>query len=259
METKLAFAEGLIRQAGQLVREQMCGKLVIESKGACDDLVTNLDKAVQHFWVERILAHYPTDQILAEEEGLQAPYDQGSVWILDPIDGTLNFIVQGDEFSLMMAYFEEGQGKFALIYDVMKDILYKGLAQGPVTKNQEILSPYKKRPLSESLIACNARLFASNSYHLADLAQETLGVRMYGAAGISMGHVLSGRLLAYFSNLYPWDYAAAGILGNSLGYEVLTLDGQQPDYTSRQLVMFVPSLYKESLMSYLQTGQLPLS
>lgn len=57
---------------------------------------------------------------------MRSPIAQGNVWVLDPIDGTVNFIVQKDNFAVMLAYYEEGVGQFGIIYDVMADILYSG-------------------------------------------------------------------------------------------------------------------------------------
>ena len=69
----------------------------------------------------RIKSAFPSDNIFAEENGLVHNIKDGNVWVLDPIDGTVNFIVQQDNFCVMIAYYEEGQGKFGLIYNVMAD------------------------------------------------------------------------------------------------------------------------------------------
>ena len=76
----------------------------------------------------------------------------GNVWVLDPIDGTVNFIVQQDNFCVMIAYYEEGQGKFGLIYNVMADQLFYGGGQFDVYCNDKLLPAYKNPPLDLSLI-----------------------------------------------------------------------------------------------------------
>ena len=160
----------------------------------------------------------------------------GNVWVLDPIDGTVNFIVQQDNFCVMIAYYEKGQGKFGLIYNVMADQLFYGGGQFDVYCNDKLLSPYKK-----------------NYHGIKGFIDKTLGVRVYGGAGLSMSKVLSGQILAYFSVIYPWDYAAASIMGKKLGYQLETITGELLDYSSRQAVMLVPKDRLEEIRDILNS------
>ncbi|MBM7641841.1 inositol monophosphatase family protein [Streptococcus loxodontisalivarius] len=255
MESKLQFAQALVRQAGSYIRQHMSDDLAIETKSRYDDLVTNLDKDTQNFVVEAIQTAYPDDFLMGEENNLRHPIKDGNVWVIDPIDGTVNFIVQKEDFAIMLAYFEDGVGQFGLIYDVMQDKLYSGGPDLPLMMNDQTLEAFDNRPLTRSLIGSNGSMYAHNVSGISNLINQTLGVRVYGGAGISMAHVLSGRLLAYFSHLYPWDYAAAQIIGSQLGYELLTLDGEQVDYQSRQMVMFIPSAYKQTIQDYMERGK----
>ncbi|MGM9884638.1 inositol monophosphatase family protein [Streptococcus hyointestinalis] len=254
MESKFEFAKQLIREAGQLILKHLSDELVVEEKGRFDDLVTSLDKEVQDFLVTEIHKHYPADAILAEENNLRHSVTDGKVWVLDPIDGTVNFIVQRDYFAILIAYYEDGLGQFGLIYDVINDRLFHGGGIFDVYMNDELLSPYQDKPLSRSLIGGNSGMYAQNEHGIRDFIQQSLGLRVYGGAGISMGYVLTGKLMAYFSYLQPWDYAAAKILGDKLGYVLLTLDGNEPDFTHRQKVMFVPkvklALIKKAISSH---------
>ncbi|MBW1570994.1 inositol monophosphatase family protein, partial [Streptococcus sp. SPC0] len=113
-------------KAGQFIKSEMQNTFDVEEKSRFDDLVTSLDKKTQKLLIQEIIQHYPDDNILAEEDDVRSPIAQGNVWVLDPIDGTVNFIVQKDNFAVMLAYYEEGVGQFGIIYDVMADILYSG-------------------------------------------------------------------------------------------------------------------------------------
>ncbi|AND79397.1 inositol monophosphatase family protein [Streptococcus pantholopis] len=252
METKFTFAKTIIREAGQFIRSAMAEKLKIEEKTQFDDLVTNLDKAAQDLLIAKIKSAYPKDNVMAEENGVRHPITDGHVWILDPIDGTVNFIVQGENFAVMIAYYEDGVGRFGLIYDVIKDVLYAGGGQFDVYANDKKMLPYQDKPFNRSLISANSSMFAENVHGIRDLARQTLGVRIYGGAGISMSQVMSGRLLAYFSFIQPWDYAAAFIMGEKLGYQLLTLDGQTPDFKNRQMIMFVPKQKLKAIKQFIK-------
>ena len=220
MENKLIFAKEIIKEAGAFIKESLSKTITVEEKTAFDDWVANIDKQTQDLLVARIKSSFPSDNIFAEENGLVHNIKDGNVWVLDPIDGTVNFIVQQDNFCVMIAYYEEGQGKFGLIYNVIADQLFYGGGQFDVY--------------------CNDKLYAKNFHGLKDLIDKTLGVRVYGGAGLSMSKVLSGQILAYFSVIYPWDYAAASIMGEKLGYHLETISGEPLDYSSRQAVMLVP-------------------
>lgn len=224
----------------------------IEEKTAFNDLVTELDKTVQKQMITKISQHYPKDQFLGEEDDVTADLTTGPVWVLDPIDGTVNFIAQKHDFAVMIAYFEDGVGQFGLIYDVMTDLLYHGGGQFPVKVNQRLLEPFTDKSLNRSLIGVNSGMAIHNYKGIADLGQKTLGIRGIGSAGISISRVLEGRFLAYFSCISPWDYAAGFVMGEKLGYTVCDFQGQKPDFKTRQKVMFVPKSKKDEILRYLK-------
>lgn len=221
----------------------------VEEKTDRTDLVTSLDKHCQDIIIQKIKSAFPNDNFLAEENNVSHPIMDGNVWVLDPIDGTANFIAQKDNFAIMLAYYEKGIGQFGLILDVMRDILYHGGGYFDVYANNQLLSPYKEKPLSRQLIGVNAKMYLDNTSDLHDLTNLALGVRIYGGAGISMANVLSGKLFAYFSNISPWDYAAALIMGDKLGYTLLTIDGKEPSFNGREKIMFVP----QKQLDFIQT------
>ncbi|EOT4862583.1 TPA: inositol monophosphatase family protein [Streptococcus pyogenes] len=251
METKYAFARQIIKEAGLFIKSKMSEQLDIQVKTQFDDLVTNVDQETQQLLMDRIHQTYPCDAILAEENDVRHPINQGNVWVIDPIDGTVNFIVQGSQFAVMIAYYEQGIGQFGLIYDVMADQLLAGGGDFEVTLNGDKLPAYQEKPLELSLIGCNAGMFARNDRNLAHLIAKTLGVRVYGGAGICMVKVMKQELLAYFSFIQPWDYAAAKVLGDKLGYVLLTIDGYEPDFQTRQKIMFVPKCQLTRIASFL--------
>lgn len=252
MEDKYRFAKELVLEAGEFLRQHLHDDLEIEEKGHFTDLVTQLDKAVQACLTERILARYPTDSILGEESPEHLPLTKGKVWVIDPIDGTTNFIVQQADFAVLLAYFEDGIGKFGCIYDVMADKLYHGGGEFPVYENHNPLAPFQTKSLKEGLVGLNAGLYAQNYDGLADFADQTLGTRSIGSAGISFSHVLTGRLLAQACYIYPWDYAAASILGEKLGYTLMTTKGEKPAFYGREHVILAPTEKIREIKGYLQ-------
>ena len=251
METKYLLAQQWVRQAGAVLRERLGQELLVEEKADFRDLVTNLDRDIQEFLTKEIHSHYPSDTVMGEESVEQPAYDEGAVWIVDPIDGTTNLIVQQADFAVLLAYFEEGIGQFGLLYDVMQDRLIHGGVSFPVCLNDQPLHSPLLPSLQRSLLGLNATLYASNYGGLADLADQTLGTRSVGSAGIGFSHVLTGRLLAYASYLSPWDYAAALVVAPLLGYTLQTLSGDVPRFSGREHVILLPLAHKEEIQGYL--------
>ncbi|MGT2911855.1 inositol monophosphatase family protein [Streptococcus cameli] len=252
METKYLFAQQIVKEAGEFLRENLHVSLTIHEKSHFTDLVTHLDQQVEADLTQKILESYPNDMILGEETTSQTDIHSGNVWVIDPIDGTTNFIAQREDFAVLVAYYENGIGQFGLIYDVMKDELICGGGDFPVELNGKLLLPFKKRSLKESLVGINAGLYQENCHGLADLAKQTLGTRSTGSAGISFSKVLKNQLLLVASNLYPWDYAAASILGKSLGYTLLCLDGEKLTYRNREMVILLPKAMEKEIKGYLK-------
>ncbi|HFI0273591.1 TPA: inositol monophosphatase family protein [Streptococcus suis] len=251
MDAKYQFALTIVKEAGDFLLEHLDDQLEITAKTNPQDLVTHVDMAIQERLSQAILSHYSNDHILGEEGGDVSSIDTGHVWVIDPIDGTTNFIAQKADFAIMLAYFEEGKGIFAIIYDLMNDEILHGGANYPVKLNDQLLPAPQKKDFAYSLLGLNAKIYAENAYGLRDLAQQTLGTRSVGSAGIGFSQVLKGRLLAYASYIYPWDYAAAAILGQALGFSLLSLENDQPLYQGREYVLLVADANVEEVKRYL--------
>lgn len=253
LEIKFSFAKDLVLSAGSYIRRHLYDDIAISEKSSPTDLVTTMDKMVQDQLVSAIRKHYPADGILAEEDGLRTSVQIGNTWIIDPIDGTANFVAQKQDFAVMIAYFEDGIGRFGLIYDVVRDQLYHGGGTFPAMVNDQLLVPFdESQTLQHALIASNAGMYRHNYMGIADIVDHSLSLRVYGSAGISFSDILAGRLWAYFSSLYPWDYAAASVLGEPLGYQVLTMTGEKPNFTDREQIMMVPKSRLAELQSYMK-------
>lgn len=251
LETKYQLACTIVLEAGEFIRSHLDDELEIEEKTNFTDLVTQFDKQVQKKLEEGIKKYYPQDLIFGEEGGDVSSIKNDNVWVIDPIDGTSNFVAQRNDFAILVAYFENGIGQFGIIYDVMQDKLFHGGGVFSVYCNHQRLEAPAVRPLHQTLLGVNAQLYADNHHGLADLAQATLGTRSVGSAGIGFSHVLEGRLFAYASYIYPWDYAAASIIGQSLGLSMISLDEKELSYDKRESVILVSNHQLEEVKRYL--------
>ena len=114
MDEKYHFAKELVAEAGAFLRQHLYDDLQIEAKTDFTDLVTHLDRQVQADMTQKILSRYPDDIIYGEESVNLQPLNQGAVWVIDPIDGTNNFVAQKTDFAVILAYLEEDRDSLVL-------------------------------------------------------------------------------------------------------------------------------------------------
>ena len=205
--------------------------LKIEEKAHRKDLVTNIDKKVQEFLVGKIIEAYPTHIIIGEESP-RPPMDdtREHVWVIDPIDGTANFVKQKDHFCVLIAYYENDIGKLGYIVDVMNDDLYYAIENKGAFLNHEKLEEPPVISLQEGLISVDVRDWYGKEC-FGKLAQESFDIRYFGCGGIDSIHVIKGKFAAFAtSKSGPWDLAAQLIFAKELGLKVSRFDGSDITY-----------------------------
>lgn len=232
------FVSALMQHVRQQVLAHLQQPLDIKTKSNSRDLVTNVDRLVEQYYVQAIREFDPVANILGEE-GLGDAIDSmvGSVWIVDPIDGTLNFVKQKDQFATMVAYFENGQPRGAWILDVMENELLHGAPEFGVWLNTKKLSAPANLSLVESVVSLSGARLLHNVPGFQAVAGAALGYRVYGSAGISFIRLARGQVGAFMSYLKPWDFAAGQVLCQALGLQVTKFDRKVDDMLSSTLIV----------------------
>ncbi|WEG73018.1 inositol monophosphatase family protein [Vagococcus intermedius] len=226
--------KGWIYEASEVIKAKLAMPLEVAEKENRSDLVTNVDQEIEAFFIKKIRDNYPNDQILGEEGlGDQVTDFKNRVWVIDPIDGTLNFIKQQENFCTMLAVYEDGVGQLGFIYEIMTDELLWGSKELGVYLNEKEIIEVPNKPLEEGLININTSIFLNNHFGMQELAMEALAVRMLGCAGIAFKEVVKGHHQAYVSYLQPWDYAPAKVIFECLGLSLQTLNGESLDLTKK--------------------------
>jgi myo-inositol-1(or 4)-monophosphatase len=255
-------AKQWVMEAGDKIRDSFSKTLNIQSKSNPNDLVTNIDKEIEQFFINKIRKVFPSHRIFGEEGFGDVVNDlEGIVWIIDPIDGTMNFIHQQRNFAISLGVYENGLGKIGMIYDVAHDELYHAIKGKGAFMNDTQLPLLNKRTVKESIIALNATWVMEN--HRIDhnliipLVREARGTRSYGTAALEMVFVATGRVDAYISmRLSPWDVAAGAVILNELGGVVTNLRGEMLDFLSQDsLLVAKPGLHQTIIKEYLKEGK----
>ena len=205
-------SKNLIRDFGELE------KLQVSVKGP-SDFVSNADTKAEKIIIEELSKAKKNYSIISEEDGSKINQDTDNVWIIDPIDGTTNFLHGVPHFAISIALKTNNEIVSGLIYDPIKDeMFYAEKNSGAFFNNHRIRVSNKKE--------INSCLFATGGKD--DEKKIDLNIRKSGSAALDMAYVASGRYDGYFQkNLNLWDVAAGIILVKEAGGIVNEIDISQ--------------------------------
>ena len=198
----------LIRDFGELENLQV-------SKKGPSDFVTSCDKKVEKIIIEELLKHKKKYSILSEEEGLITNIDKNNTWIIDPIDGTNNFLHGIPHFCISIALRNRDEIITGLIFDPIKNEMFYAERNEGAYYNNHRIRVSKKINLSECLFASNQK----------GSEISKLNCRVTGSAALDLAYVGSGRFDGYFQkNLNIWDLAAGILIVKEAGGKLNKLD-----------------------------------
>lgn len=247
------------KDAGNVIKDSFEEQLKIETKSNPDDLVTNMDREIETYFINKISEQYPGHKILGEEGmGESIESLEGTVWIIDPIDGTMNFVHQQTNFAISVGIYHEGTGMVGIIYNVVYDEMFHAIKGQGAYLNDRKLPVLKEVELEQSILAVNATWVTENRRIdpnvLAPVVRKCRGTRSYGSAAIELAFVAAGRLDAYITmRLSPWDFAAGKILIEEVGGKVTTLDGNRLDMLGQNSVFAAKTdLHEKIVTNYIR-------
>ena len=231
----------LAHAAGTLLRDALVGPRHITYKGSPTNLVTEMDARVETLVVDRLLAAFPDDAILAEERGGQAGRS-GRRWIIDPLDGTTNYAHGLPIYAVSIALEVGGRVELGVIYDPSQRELFVAERGAGAFCNDRRLTVSTAATLDASLLATgfpyDIRVKADNNLReYAAFAVRARGVRRMGSAVLYLAWLAAGRFDAYWElRLGPWDVAAGGLMVEEAGGRLTGLTGEPLDLDSPRIV-----------------------
>ncbi|GIN83853.1 inositol-1-monophosphatase [Heyndrickxia sporothermodurans] len=247
-----------LKEARNRIMESFKKTLEVQSKSDRNDLVTNIDKETEQFFVQNILQYFPEHQIIGEEgHGDEIEKTEGVLWIIDPIDGTVNFVHQQRNFAISIGIYENGVGKLGYIYDVVLDELYFVEPGKGAYLNGAPIPKLTNTKVMDAIIGINSSWLISNRHipieNLHELVRDSRATRSLGAASLEFAYVATGRLDAYIAmRLSPWDFAAGRLLVEELGGKVTTVKGENLNILeSNTVFVSTKCLHEEILNQYL--------
>lgn len=242
------------RAAGIINRASLdIDKLTVAVKQQ-SDFVTEVDKAAENAIIEVLQEAYPSYGILAEESGNAgtAP-DAEYQWIIDPLDGTTNFIHGFPQYAISIGLAHKGIMVHGLVFDPNRNELFTASKGGGAFMNEKRIRVSKRVRLDQALIGTGFpyRVFDHVDSYLAifkEVAQKTAGMRRPGAATLDLAWVACGRMDGFWElGLSPWDMAAGSLLVSEAGGLVGDLSGESAYMTTGNLVGGNPKVFSQLL------------
>lgn len=241
-------------EAGEMLKDSLTHSLQVKMKSNPNDLVTEMDYKIERYLTKKIKSVFPDHLVLGEEEtGADINTTDGILWIIDPIDGTTNFVHQKFNFAISVAIVENGVGKVGIVYNVMHDEWYSAVQGEGAYLNKVRLPEVTPTSLTEAVIGLNGRWLAREQrlggQSLHRMVRKSRSVRSYGSASIELAFVAAGRLDSYISfGLSPWDYAAGLVMLKEVGIVTSDFKGNPPSYLKSGAILAArPNLHEELL------------
>jgi myo-inositol-1(or 4)-monophosphatase len=249
MHALLNVAVMAAHRAGDTLTRKMVNlaKLKVEKKGH-NDFVSDADHAAEKAVISVIQKHYPDHAIQAEESGMQGESD--TLWIIDPLDGTTNYLHGFPVFAVSIGVQHKGRMEHAVVYDPSRQELFTASrGQGAQLDGHKIRVSGRKA-LDNALIGTG---FPFRQAHmdldpymdmLRKVMQNTTGIRRAGAAALDLCYVAAGRLDGFWeTGLSPWDLAAGSLIIREAGGIISGLDGSENFLETGHVLTGPPKIY----------------
>ncbi|PAD75538.1 MULTISPECIES: inositol monophosphatase family protein [Paenibacillus] len=247
-----AVAINCAAKAGEWIKSRLGTVAQLSTKTSAQDLVTEVDKGAEQMIRKLILTHFPDHAILGEEgvepgpeasaQALEAARQEEYLWIIDPVDGTTNFVHGFPFFSVSIALVHRGEVIVGVIYDPSRDELFVAEKGKGAYVHGNPTEVSKEEKLSSSLIATGfpvetSTLLPQNMAALQALVPKVRNVRAGGSAALHMAYVAAGRLSGFWEvGLNAWDIAAGSLLIQESGGTVTDLNGRPYELSVRNVV-----------------------
>jgi myo-inositol-1(or 4)-monophosphatase len=218
------------RQAGSVIMRSFSrlDALTVSEKHT-NDFVSEIDRNAEQAIIDTIRRAYPNHAILAEESGVHGK--DTYQWIVDPLDGTTNYLHGFPQFSVSIALTHRGRLESAVVYDPLRDEMFTADRGGGALLNDRRLRVTEQRSLNGALLGTgipyrDQRYIDAYLGMLKDLTKETAGIRRPGSAALDFAYVAAGRLDGFWElGLSVWDFAAGALLVQEAGGTVSDIRG----------------------------------
>lgn len=257
----MTLAADLAREAGELIIAGRATASVAATKSSDIDIVTQMDIAAEQLLRARLAELRPDDAILGEE-GDDVPGTSGITWVLDPIDGTVNYLYGIPHFAVSVAAVtgDVRRGSWTRIAGAVFDgqgVEWRAAVGHGAYRDGVRLRRTETATLSSTLLATGFQYVASRRTAQGRIVAQMLGqvrdIRRLGAASVDLCLVAAGTIDAYYEHgLHPWDFAAGALIASEAGVRVAGIDGGEPD--SHLTIAAMPGVWDQLRDALVEAG-----
>ncbi|HYE37719.1 inositol monophosphatase family protein [Methylocaldum sp.] len=251
MDPMLTIAVRAARTAGDIIVRSMdrVNLLTITPKGR-NDFVSEVDRQAEREIIYTLQKAYPTHAFLGEESGRQGPAKTDFIWVIDPLDGTTNFLHGFPQFCVSIALLYRGRIEKGVIYDPLRQELFTAGRGAGASLNNRRLRVSKQNGLKGALLGTgfpfkDQRHVDAYLGMMRDLMKDTAGIRRAGSAALDLAYVAAGRLDGFWEiGLKKWDMAAGLLMIQEAGGIVTDLEGKDKYFESGNVLTANPKLHQ---------------
>ncbi|TYB95796.1 MAG: inositol monophosphatase [Kosmotoga sp.] len=246
LKERLEIAKKVATKAGDSIIRNNDKKRIVDTKSNESDFVTQFDVNVQRAIIENIKRSFPGDHFIAEEEGMDSKTVKGNVWIIDPIDGTLNFVHRLPLFCVSLAFFEDKEPLIGVVYWPSAQLLIYAAKNNGAFLNDNKITVSSKKNLSDSLVTLGTSNRTAMDL-MSVLHDKVQRIRMLGTAALQAAFVGAGFSEAYISvEMKIWDIAASYLIVKEAGGIITNWNGKEIDVFDTKKMIFSNSfIYHE--------------
>lgn len=232
----------ITRLTGNFIRKEAMAfdAETIEYKGM-NDMVSHVDKNAEKQLVRNLKKVLPNAGFITEEDTVNT-FGKTYTWIIDPLDGTTNFIHGIPTYAISIALYEEGIPVLGVVYEINRGEMFFSFKGGPAYLNNKEIHVSKNDSLSQSLLATGFPYYQFDKQPqyiqlFTEMMQKCHGLRRIGSAAVDLAYVACGRFDAYFEyNLNSYDVAAGAYLVQQAGGSVMNFSGGEEFIEKRELL-----------------------
>ncbi len=236
-------------QAGTIIKNAFSGDFQIsekEKKENVSDFVTAIDKASDHKIISVLNQRVPSVNVVTEESG---GIENGKYFLVDPLDGTTNFVTGIDYFSVSIAYIEKGKIVAGCVYDPIRDNMFYAI-KGEGSYLNNIPVKVKTTPLNKTIFIQEENFGGTRQKEILErtalLTTGIAGLRKTGSTALDLAYISAGKpWFVLASGVKPWDVAAGAIIAQEAGATVTSLAGEKYDLQSDTIMAGTPNIYTE--------------
>lgn len=237
-------------EAGALLLDQIGGERQLTYKQGSTNIVTDVDILVEKKVIALLQSEYPDFNILSEEDTVTTNNDSEFTWVIDPLDGTNNYINGIPFYCVSIALTNREETLLGLVYDPWKKELFAAEKGAGARLNGRPISVSKRKSLEGAFIGCDLGYDAEAGAKILEIIKgswpQTCGIRVMGSSVLGQAYVACGRLGLYVHpHLYPWDVASGILLVREAGGKVTDWQGKPSTIHSSQILAGNGTLHRE--------------